>query len=110
MAAEDGRLSGVWRLDELKKINRKRHGLIHRLTRKKAPKPEQLKAYRVASRIKPAEPDPIIQPHFVEIPHPPTRLARWQERLQQRRDLFEQIHEDLADSEERAVLQRLLGR
>ncbi|MFW5840641.1 MAG: PQQ-binding-like beta-propeller repeat protein, partial [Planctomycetota bacterium] len=70
--------------------------------------PEQLKAYRVASRIQPTEPDPKIQPSFVEIPHPPTRLARWQEHLQQRRALLEQIRDDLGEAETRSSLERLL--
>jgi len=45
MASKDGHLSGVYRLDELKKINRKRTGLIRRLLGKNAPLPDQLKPY-----------------------------------------------------------------
>lgn len=45
LAAKDGRLSGVYRLDELKKINRKRTGLMRRIFGRGAPSSEFLRPY-----------------------------------------------------------------
>jgi heterodisulfide reductase subunit D len=45
LASRNGRLSGVYRLDELKKINRRRHGLLSRLIRRNAVDPEKLMPY-----------------------------------------------------------------
>jgi hypothetical protein len=46
--------------------------------------PAALSDYHTASKIQPKAPDPRIRPAFVEIPHPPTRQARWQNRLARR--------------------------
>jgi heterodisulfide reductase subunit D len=45
LASQDGRLSGIYRLDELKKINRKRNGLIPRIFGRGAPTPDVLHPY-----------------------------------------------------------------
>ena len=44
-ASEDGHLSGVYRLEELNKINRARTGLLRRIFRNRAPNLEQLKEF-----------------------------------------------------------------
>ena len=44
-ASRDGHLSGVYRLDELNRINRARTGLLRRIFRNQAPTLEQLKAF-----------------------------------------------------------------
>ncbi|MFO7962377.1 MAG: (Fe-S)-binding protein [Desulfobacterales bacterium] len=45
LATKDGRLSGIYRLDELKKINRKRYGLMRRLAGKSTPDADAMKPY-----------------------------------------------------------------
>ncbi len=42
LASKDGKLSGVYRLDELRKVNRRRDGIWARLLRRKAIPPESL--------------------------------------------------------------------
>ncbi|MEW6439407.1 MAG: (Fe-S)-binding protein [bacterium] len=44
-ASRDGRLSGLYRLGELKRIQRSRYGVLHRLLGRKRPQPEQLKPF-----------------------------------------------------------------
>jgi heterodisulfide reductase subunit D len=45
LASGNGKLSGVHRLTELKKINKKREGLLARMLKKKPPSPEDLEPY-----------------------------------------------------------------
>ena len=45
LASNNGKLSGVHRLTELKKINKNREGILARLLGKKPPSPEALQAY-----------------------------------------------------------------
>ncbi len=62
--------------------------------------PEKLSDYHTKSKIQPKAPDPRILPAFMEIPHPPTRQARWQKRLARRAPLLVEALEALGDSAE----------
>ena len=70
--------------------------------------PDDLQAYRVASRMKKSAPDPRITPAFVEVPHPQTRLQRWQRRLTERAGLLRQAAKELEGQAEAQTIQDVL--
>ena len=62
--------------------------------------PRELAEFHVPSKAPKGEPDFRFAPAFREIPHPPTRMRRWLERVGQARERLEAIIRDLPGTPE----------
>ncbi|MFP4053174.1 MAG: hypothetical protein ACLFV7_04845 [Phycisphaerae bacterium] len=69
---------------------------------------DEIKALRVPSRIKPAEPDFEFAPAFKIVPHPMRRQRLWQDRIAARRERLQAVIDGLPGSNEAKAATALL--
>ena len=110
-AVKDGQLSGVYRLDELKKINRSRSGIFRRLFGKKNPDYEQLNRFSetvfkctLCGRCQEICPVGIIlKDIWISLRQDLVHSGSYPEKIEMIRDNLEESHNVFAeDNEERA--------
>ncbi len=71
---------------------------------------EDVAPFRVASRIKKADPDFHVAPAFKEIPHPPTRYRRWIKKVKRCRGELEAVVRNMPGTEEAKAAAAFLAR
>lgn len=111
-AGRDGRLSGVYRLDELQRINRSRAGLLRRIFRHRAPGLEELKTFSdtvyrctLCGRCQEVCPAGIslkdiwvsLRQDLVHSEAYPKKVDRIRENLQESYNVFAEDNEERAD-------------
>jgi len=72
--------------------------------------PQKLAEFHVPSKIRIVEPDPRLQPAFNEIPHPPTRMKLWLEKIESNEARLREIASGMPGTAEGEAANDLLAR